>query len=37
VVKKKLHQRLGLAAEESADRLLVRWWSRLTQDSNRRL
>jgi serine protease SohB len=37
VVKKTLHQRLGLAAEESADRLLVRWWSRLTQDSNRRL
>jgi len=37
VFKKKLHERLGLAAEESADRLLVRWWARLTQDSNRRL
>ena len=37
VFKKKFHERLGLAAEESADRLLVRWWSRLTQDSNRHL
>lgn len=33
--KKKLHQRLGIAAEESADRLLVRWWNRLTQQSNK--
>lgn len=30
VQKKKFPQRLGLAAEESADRLLVRWWNRLT-------
>jgi len=37
VFKKKLHERLGIAAEESADRLLVRWWSRLTQGSNRPL
>jgi serine protease SohB len=35
VFKKKLHQRLGIAAEESADRLLVKWWSRLTQSSNK--
>jgi serine protease SohB len=35
VQKKKLHQRLGLAAEESADRLLLKWWARLTQDSNK--
>ena len=33
--KKKLYQRLGIAAEESADRLLLRWWARLTQDSNK--
>ena len=33
--KKKLHQRLGMAAEESADRLLVKWWNRLTQQSNK--
>jgi serine protease SohB len=37
VFKKKLRERLGIAAEESADRLLVRWWSRLTQGSNRPL
>jgi serine protease SohB len=37
VLKKKLHQRLGLAAEESADRLLLRWWARLTQDSNKHI
>lgn len=36
VLKKKLHQRLGFAAEESADRLLLRWWERLT-DNNRRI
>jgi serine protease SohB len=35
VQKKKLHQRLGIAAEESADRLLLKWWARLTQDSNK--
>ena len=35
VQKKKLYQRLGIAAEESADRLLLRWWARLTQDSNK--
>ena len=37
VFKKKLHQRLGIAAEESADRLLLKWWSRLTQSSNKHL
>ena len=37
VFKKKLHERLGIAAEESADRLLVKWWSRLTQSSNKHL
>ncbi len=37
VFKKKLHQRLGIAAEESADRLLLKWWSRLTQISNKHL
>ena len=36
VLKKKLHQRLGFAAEESADRLMLRWWERLT-DNNRRI
>lgn len=35
VLKKKLHQRLGFAAEESADRLLLRWWERLTDNNNR--
>lgn len=35
VQKKKLHQRLGIAAEESADRLLLKWWARVTQDSNK--
>ena len=37
VFKKKLHERLGIAAEESADRLLVKWWARLTQDSDKHL
>jgi len=37
VFKKKLHERLGIAAEESADRLLVRWWARLTQGSDKHL
>ncbi len=37
VFKKKLHQRLGIAAEESADRLLVKWCSRLTLCSNKHL
>lgn len=37
VLKKKLHQKLGIAAEESADRLLIRWWQRLTQDSNKHI
>ena len=37
VFKKKLHQKLGIAAEESADRLLVKWWQRLTQRSNQQL
>ena len=35
--KKKLHQKLGIAAEESADRLLIKWWQRLTQDSNKHI
>ena len=35
VVKKKLHQRLGLAAEESADRVVLRWWERLTNNTER--
>ena len=35
VQKKKLHQRLGIAVEESADRLLLRWWARLTQTSDK--
>ena len=34
VQKKKLPQRLGIAAEQSADRLLVKWWGRLTNSSN---
>lgn len=33
IQKKKLPQRLGIAAEESADRLLVKWWNRLTDNS----
>jgi len=33
VQKKKFSQRMGLAAEESADRLLVKWWNRLTDTS----
>lgn len=37
VFKKKLHERLGIAAEESADRLLVKWWARLTQGSDKHL
>jgi len=35
--KKKLHQRLGIAAEESTDRLLLKWWNRLTHNSNKYL
>jgi serine protease SohB len=35
VVKKKLHQRLGLAAEESADRVMLRWWERFTNNTER--
>ncbi|MDG1307169.1 MAG: protease SohB [Porticoccaceae bacterium] len=35
VVKKTLHQRLGLAAEESADRVMLRWWERLTNNTER--
>lgn len=37
IYKKKLHQKLGIAAEESADRLLMRWWERLTHNSERLL
>lgn len=33
VQKKKFPQRMGLAAEESADRLLLKWWNRLTDTS----
>ena len=35
--KRKLHQRLGVAAEESVDRLLVKWWDRLTNNSDKYL
>ena len=35
--KKKIHERLGLAAEQSADRLLLKWWVRLTQNSHKQL
>ena len=35
VLKKKFHERLGFAAEESIDRLLLRWWDRVTNNSNR--
>ena len=35
VIKKKLHERIGLAAEGSIDRLFSKWWSRLTDRSNR--
>ena len=35
VLKKKLHERIGLAAESSIDRLVSKWWSRLTDRSNR--
>lgn len=35
--KRKLHQRIGLAAEESVDRLLVKWWDRLTNNSDKYL
>ena len=35
VLKKKLHQRLGIAAEESVDRVMLRWWERLTNNSER--
>jgi len=34
VQKKKLPQRLGIAAEQSADRLINKWWNRLTDSSN---
>jgi len=34
-LKKKLHQRLGIAAEESADRLLLKWWYRFTNQSDK--
>ena len=37
VQKKKLHQRIGIAAEESADRLLIKWWDRLTGSSDKYL
>jgi serine protease SohB len=37
VHKKKLYERLGIAAEESADRLLLKWWTRLTQDSHKQV
>ena len=33
VIKKKLYEKLGFAAEESADRLLLRWWQRFTNQS----
>lgn len=35
--KKKLHQRFGMAAEESLDRLLIKWWDRFTNNSDRYL
>ena len=35
--KKKIHERLGLAAEQGADRLLLKWWARLTQNSHKQL
>jgi serine protease SohB len=34
VQKKKLPQRLGIAAEQSADRLLIKWWDRFTNSAN---
>ena len=34
VQKKKLPQRLGIAAEQSADRLISKWWNRLTDITN---
>ena len=34
VQKKKLAERLGLVAEQSADNLLLRWWGRLTSQAN---
>jgi len=33
LIKKPLHRKVGMAAEESADRLAMRWWQRLTQSS----
>ena len=33
--KPKLHQRLGMAAEQSADRLLLKWWNRFTNNPDR--
>ena len=35
--KKKIYERLGLAAEQSADRLMLKWWARLTQNSHKQL
>jgi serine protease SohB len=35
--KRKLHQRIGVAAEESVDRLLVKWWDRLINNSDKYL
>jgi serine protease SohB len=35
--KRKLHQRLGVAAEESVDRLLIKWWDRFTNNSDKYL
>lgn len=34
VQKKKLPQRLGIAAEQSVDRLVTKWWNRLTDSAN---
>ena len=35
--KKKLHERLGMAYDLGADRLLSKWWARLTQNSNKQV
>ena len=35
--RRKLHQRLGVAAEQSVDRLLLKWWDRFTNNSDRYL
>ena len=34
VVKKSLHEKVGIAAEESMDGLMLRWWQRFTRDRN---